>query len=397
MNSENIINCYMNVGGEDNCNVGNILENKTVLNINEELDDFVDNTVLLNDTGEKIKFAKVSVKEEDFNNWNNIANKLKIKLRLSTFSLFNDVKNVILKKITNYTGFNDLSNKRKKIIKKNDNLKLSSYAYVVNVSLNGDGNIFKNYSNISDINVSGNNSNILIQYAENTNVLSQGEKNNIIVSDCEQFTGSILGKNNLIISSSCRNVISSSGYKTFIYLNGNKAADSFVSTSGDNSHIIANENGSNIATCGDNTEIIAKGEYITASCNGDNSNINFSGGVSTLSTIAADSIINNEGVYNTIISAGENSKVISKGKENKIAMLGDNYECNANGIKNIIALLGNGGTFKGKKGTYVAVAEYDYNDEYKCIGFVTGCIGKNGLKEDTEYYVDGGKFIEVKN
>ena len=47
---------------------------------------------------------------------------------------------------------------------------------------------------------------------------------------------------------------------------------------------------------------------------------------------------------------------------------------------------------KGCAGTWIALAEYRAGE---CIGFATGCIGKDGLKPDTWYVARDGKLVAV--
>jgi hypothetical protein len=37
-----------------------------------------------------------------------------------------------------------------------------------------------------------------------------------------------------------------------------------------------------------------------------------------------------------------------------------------------------------------------FDADKNCIGFATGCIGRDGLKPDTPYRAENCKFVEVK-
>lgn len=37
----------------------------------------------------------------------------------------------------------------------------------------------------------------------------------------------------------------------------------------------------------------------------------------------------------------------------------------------------------------------EFNNRRECVGFATGCIGKDGLKPDTAYIAKGGKLVEA--
>ena len=73
----------------------------------------------------------------------------------------------------------------------------------------------------------------------------------------------------------------------------------------------------------------------------------------------------------------------------------DDYSCcSATGKNNVIVIVGQCSRFKGINGTLVSAANYDKSG--KCIGFVSGCIGKDGLKENVVYTVRDGQFVEVR-
>jgi hypothetical protein len=59
----------------------------------------------------------------------------------------------------------------------------------------------------------------------------------------------------------------------------------------------------------------------------------------------------------------------------------------------VIASSGYFSTAKGVIGTWISLAEF--NDKGKCIGFATGCIGKDGLEENIEYKAKGGKLVKA--
>ena len=92
-------------------------------------------------------------------------------------------------------------------------------------------------------------------------------------------------------------------------------------------------------------------------------------------------------------SSGDYAKQASIGKYAKQASSGDNTQHNCEGKNSVIASSGDNTVAKGVKGTWIALAEYKGR---KCVGFATGCIGKNNLKPDVFYRAKGGKLVEVE-
>ena len=92
-------------------------------------------------------------------------------------------------------------------------------------------------------------------------------------------------------------------------------------------------------------------------------------------------------------SSGDSAKIGSSGYYAKIGSSGDYAQINATGKNTVIASAGRDAIVSGIDGTWISIAEYD--DNGCCIGFATGCVGKNGLKENTKYRAKGGKLVEV--
>jgi hypothetical protein len=94
-------------------------------------------------------------------------------------------------------------------------------------------------------------------------------------------------------------------------------------------------------------------------------------------------------------SSGDCSNNASSGNYSKNASSGDYSNNEANGKNSVIACAGNNSKAKGVKGTWISLAKYNKNG--LCSGFVSGCIGKNGLKENVWYTVKNGKLVQYIN
>lgn len=146
------------------------------------------------------------------------------------------------------------------------------------------------------------------------------------------------------------------------------------------------------STTGRSTKILATSDYVRISASGDCTFIATSGADACLSTSAPNCDLAATGANTTIASAGSDTRITGEGNNNRIVAAGDGSSCSAAGENNVIAIVGKYGKFKGIKGTQVCAANYDKNG--KCIGFVTGEIGKNALKPDTTYTTLDGHFVE---
>ena len=91
-------------------------------------------------------------------------------------------------------------------------------------------------------------------------------------------------------------------------------------------------------------------------------------------------------------SSGDVSQQASSGDGSQQASSGDYTHHIADGKNTAICCSGVNSTAEGIDGTHISLAEW-VNDE--CVGFATGCIGKDGLEPKTRYKAKGGKLVEA--
>ncbi|MBO6629053.1 MAG: hypothetical protein JJ939_11565 [Alphaproteobacteria bacterium] len=102
--------------------------------------------------------------------------------------------------------------------------------------------------------------------------------------------------------------------------------------------------------------------------------------------------IGSSGNYAQIGSSGGSAQIGSSGGSAKIGSSGDCAKIEAEGENSVIASAGVATKAKGKKGTWISLAEYK---DGVCVGFATGCIGKDGLKEGVWYQAKDGNLCEA--
>ena len=102
---------------------------------------------------------------------------------------------------------------------------------------------------------------------------------------------------------------------------------------------------------------------------------------------------NSSGDFARIGSSGHFAQIGSSGYSARIGSSGDSARIVSEGNKAVIACAGSA-TVSAKMGSWISLAEFDERGE--CIGFASGCVGKDGLKPDTAYIAKGGRLVEVK-
>jgi hypothetical protein len=91
-------------------------------------------------------------------------------------------------------------------------------------------------------------------------------------------------------------------------------------------------------------------------------------------------------------SSGYSAKIGSSGDSAKIGSSGQYAQIYSTGSEAVIASAGINAKAKGSVGAWISLAEFDDNN--KCVGFATGCIGQDGLLPDVWYIASGGKLTK---
>ena len=122
---------------------------------------------------------------------------------------------------------------------------------------------------------------------------------------------------------------------------------------------------------------------------GNNSQVATSGYNSKVATSGDNSKVTTSGNYSQVATSGDNSQVATSGYNSKVALYGDN---------NVGANIGVDGIIKGKIGSWITLAEYEYDNfgNYICVCVKSAKIDGVKLKENVFYKLINGEFAEVK-
>jgi len=154
--------------------------------------------------------------------------------------------------------------------------------------------------------------------------------------------------------------------------------------SGDSSKLAASGHSSKLAASGHSSKLAASGDSSKLAASGHSSKLAASGDYSKLAA---------SGHYSKLAASGHYSKLAASGDSSKLAASGDYSKLAASGENSVVAAAAPDCIASGADGTWISLAEFDRNG--KCIGFATGCIGKDGLKADTPYRAHKGKLVEI--
>ena len=98
------------------------------------------------------------------------------------------------------------------------------------------------------------------------------------------------------------------------------------------------------------------------------------------------------------VSTGNGAQLASSGNDAQLASSGDDAQLASSGYGAVIAGIGKSNTAKGKKGSWLVLAEWGYNDiERKYIPICVKAAQIDGavIKEDTFYKLENGEFKEA--
>ena len=104
------------------------------------------------------------------------------------------------------------------------------------------------------------------------------------------------------------------------------------------------------------------------------------------------------GDYARLASSGDGAQLASSGYGAQLASSGDGARLASSGYGAVIAGIGKSNTAKGKKGSWLVLAEWGYNDiERKYIPICVKAAQIDGavIKEDTFYKLENGEFKEA--
>ena len=109
--------------------------------------------------------------------------------------------------------------------------------------------------------------------------------------------------------------------------------------------------------------------------------------------------IGSSGNYAQIGSSGYSAKIGSSGYYAQIGSSGDSAQINSTGEDAVIMCAGSRSKAKGKKGSWITLAEWVKDEEkgrYVPICVKTERVDGEKIKEDTYYTLKNGEFVEVQ-
>ena len=198
--------------------------------------------------------------------------------------------------------------------------------------------------------------------------------------------------------------LASSGDSAQLASSGDSAQ---LASSGDYAQLASSGDSAKLASSGDYAKLASSGNYAqlaSSGCgaqlasSGDYAKLASSGNYAKLASSGDSAQLASSGDYAQLASSGDSAKLASSGDYAKLASSGDYAQLASSGCGAVIAGIGESNTAKGKKGSWLVLAEWGYNDiERKYIPVCVKAAQIDGavIKEDTFYKLENGEFKEA--
>ena len=190
--------------------------------------------------------------------------------------------------------------------------------------------------------------------------------------------------------------IGSSGDSAQIGSSGNYAQ---IGSSGYYAQIGSSGYSAQIGSSGDSAKIGSSGDSAQIGSSGNSAQIGSSGDSAQIGSSGDSAKIGSSGNSAQIGSSGYSAQIGSSGDSAQIGSSGDYAQINSTGEDAVIMCAGRKSKAKGKKGSWITLAEWVKDEEkgrYVPICVKTERVDGEKIKDDTYYTLKNGEFVEVE-
>ena len=179
---------------------------------------------------------------------------------------------------------------------------------------------------------------------------------------------------------------------------GSSGYSAKIGSSGDSAQIGSSGYSAKIGSSGDSAQIGSSGYYAKIGSSGYYAKIGSSGYYAKIGSSGDYAKIGSSGDSAKIGSSGDYAQIGSSGGYAQIGSSGDYAQINSTGEDSVIMCAGNNSMAKAKVGSWITLAEWEWNDEKnRCVPLCvkTEYVDGNNIKADTWYQLKNGEFVEV--
>ena len=180
---------------------------------------------------------------------------------------------------------------------------------------------------------------------------------------------------------------------------GSSGDSAQIGSSGNYAQIGSSGNSAQIGSSGDSAQIGSSGDSAQIGSSGYSAQIGSSGDSAQIGSSGNYAQIGSSGYYAQIGSSGYSAQIGSSGDSAQIGSSGDYAQINSTGEDAVIMCAGRKSKAKGKKGSWITLAEWVKDEEkgrYVPICVKTERVDGEKIKDDTYYTLKNGEFSEVE-
>ena len=171
-----------------------------------------------------------------------------------------------------------------------------------------------------------------------------------------------------------------------------------IGSSGDCAKIGSSGDCAKIASSGDRARLASSGYGATIGSSGNDAQIGSSGNDAQLASSGYGAKIGSSGDGAQLASSGDCATIGSSGDGAQLASSGDGAKIGSSGEDSVICCAGAGSITKAKKGSWITLTEWEFDDDkkrYVPVCVKTEYVDGERIKEDTFYQLRDGEFVEV--
>ena len=172
-----------------------------------------------------------------------------------------------------------------------------------------------------------------------------------------------------------------------------------IGSSGNSAQIGSSGYGAKIGSSGNYAQIGSSGNYAKIGSSGDCAKIGSSGDCAQIGSSGYGAKIGSSGYGAQIGSSGNSAQIGSSGYGAQIGSSGNYAQIGSSGDDSVICCAGIDSIVKAKKGSWITLAEWKYDDvkeRYVPVCVKTEFVDGERIKEDTFYKIENGEFKELE-
>ena len=180
---------------------------------------------------------------------------------------------------------------------------------------------------------------------------------------------------------------------------GSSGDSAKIGSSGNYAKIGSSGNYAKIGSSGDSAQIGSSGNSAQIGSSGNSAKIGSSGDYAQIGSSGDSALIGSSGDFAQIGSSGDSAQIGSSGNSAQIGSSGNSAKINSTGEDAVIMCAGSRSKAKGKKGSWITLAEWVKDEEkgrYVPVCVKTERVDGEKIKEDTYYTLKNGEFVEVE-